>query len=169
MNFEPIIALATSPRVGHARQLQLELHNIICAMAMFLLRSNVNTTGLLTQVWKRTVHWPLTSHQARWPAKLASWTWGASHSWQRLHDHHFCAHSPTLLTNPEHSELVTECIFHALWVRTQTSYITNFCHSENIYDFVYIYNVYLREELLHCQLPRNTYSKAIFLFKIEGI
>ena len=31
---------------------------------------------------------------------------------------HVCAHSITVLTNPEHSALVTECIIHALGART---------------------------------------------------
>ena len=33
------------------------------------------------------------------------------------HDHVF-AHGPTVLTNPEHSEFGTECIFCALQART---------------------------------------------------
>ena len=61
---------------------------------------------------------PLALLEAWWPANLASKTQGAhaSHFAMDLHDHscdYVCVHGPTILTNPECSELVTECIFHA--------------------------------------------------------
>ena len=75
-----------------------------------------------------------------WPAKQASRAWGAwclalvllYTMYMYLHDHHVCAHDPTVLTNPEHSEFVAEHIFYAFQAMRQT--INNFCCSET-YNF----------------------------------
>ena len=40
--------------------------------------------------------------------------------WPLGHDTRVCAHGTTILTNREPSELVGECIFYALQVRTRT-------------------------------------------------
>ena len=52
-------------------------------------------------------------------ARGLAWLASARHFGIRLHDHHVCAHSPTVLTNPELSEVVAECILCVLQVRTQ--------------------------------------------------
>ena len=55
-----------------------------------------------------------------------------------------CGHSTTILTNREHSELVDECIFYALQVRTRT--LQENCHSE---IFFTVYSI-TTEPLFYC-------------------
>ena len=94
----------------------------VCAMAKFLLRSNVKSTGLSTGTTKSSP--PRLSLRSRLgdllsgPSERAALS--ASRSRMRLYGHLVCARGPTLLTNPEPCKLVEEHIFYALQVRTWT-------------------------------------------------
>ena len=122
VNFEPVIVQATPLRVGHARSCSLSyVHTCYHGGDVLTpLEHRYYWTIDIYSYDKEQSTSPLALLEARCPIKLASRTRGthASHSTMHLHDHHVCAHSPTALTNPEHSELVTECIFHALQART---------------------------------------------------
>ena len=56
----------------------------------------------------------------RFARGLVAWLVSARHFGMHLHDHHVCAHGPTVLTNPELSKIVAERILCVLQVRTQT-------------------------------------------------
>ena len=59
----------------------------------------------------------------------------ASCSRMHLYNHHVFAHSPMVLTNPEHSEFVAEHIFYALQLRVRTQTINSLCPSEKYFSY----------------------------------